>query len=131
MVVGHLDDGESALHAAIARGLDADEFIMLAYDIAFLKGDKAGKEREAARARARPGGENWMSEPCSTCDLRSQDFGGCRCQAFFTGDASATDPVCSLAPLHELIRKELGRVEQILPVLNETGTGCYRGCSIS
>ncbi|PYV78190.1 MAG: pyrroloquinoline quinone biosynthesis protein PqqE [Acidobacteria bacterium] len=76
-------------------------------------------------------GENWMSEPCSTCDLRSQDFGGCRCQAFFTGDASATDPVCSLAPLHELIRKELGRVEQILPVLNETGTGCYRGCSIS
>jgi eukaryotic-like serine/threonine-protein kinase len=34
---------------------------MLAYDIAFLKGDKAGMEREAARARARPGGENWMS----------------------------------------------------------------------
>ena len=59
--LGHLDDGEGALHAAIARGLDADEFIMLAYDIAFLKGDKAGMGREAARARARPGGENWMS----------------------------------------------------------------------
>jgi eukaryotic-like serine/threonine-protein kinase len=59
--LGHLDDGDSALHAAVARGLDADEFIMLAYDIAFLKGDKAGMEREAARARARPGGENWMS----------------------------------------------------------------------
>jgi serine/threonine protein kinase/tetratricopeptide (TPR) repeat protein len=59
--LGRLEDGENALHAAIARGLDADEFIMLAYDIAFLKGDKAGMEREAARARTRPGGENWMS----------------------------------------------------------------------
>ena len=34
---------------------------MLAYDIAFLKDDRVGMEREAARARARPGGENWMS----------------------------------------------------------------------
>jgi len=59
--LGRLDDGENALHAATARGLDADEFIMLAYDIDFLKGDKAGMERDAAQARARPGGENWMS----------------------------------------------------------------------
>jgi tetratricopeptide (TPR) repeat protein len=59
--LGRLDDGENALHAATARGLDADEFIMLAYDIDFLKGDKAGMESEATRARARPGGENWMS----------------------------------------------------------------------
>src|SRR5215471_18479647 len=33
---------------------------MLAYDIAFLKGDRSGMD-EAIRARARPGGENWMS----------------------------------------------------------------------
>jgi eukaryotic-like serine/threonine-protein kinase len=59
--LGRLEDGESALRAAITRGLDADEFIMLAYDIAFLKGDRAGMEREAIRARSRPGGENWMS----------------------------------------------------------------------
>jgi DNA-binding winged helix-turn-helix (wHTH) protein/tetratricopeptide (TPR) repeat protein len=59
--LGRLGDGENAMRAAAARGLDADEFIMLAFDIAFLKGDQAGMEREAARARARPGGENWMS----------------------------------------------------------------------
>ena len=59
--LGRLQDGEAALQAAAARGLDADEFIMLAYDIDFLKDDRAGMEREAARARARPGGENWMS----------------------------------------------------------------------
>jgi pyrroloquinoline quinone biosynthesis protein E len=44
-------------------------------------------------------GEDWMQEPCKTCDRREQDFGGCRCQALLlTGDAAATDPVCSLAP---------------------------------
>ena len=44
-------------------------------------------------------GEAWMQEPCKTCDRRTKDFGGCRCQAFLlAADASATDPVCSLAP---------------------------------
>ena len=49
-------------------------------------------------------GEDWMPEPCRSCDRRHEDFGGCRCQAFLlTGDAAATDPVCELAPLHHLI----------------------------
>jgi PqqA peptide cyclase len=49
-------------------------------------------------------GEDWMPEPCRSCDRRKEDFGGCRCQAFLlTGDAAATDPVCELAPLHQLI----------------------------
>jgi pyrroloquinoline quinone biosynthesis protein E len=44
-------------------------------------------------------GEEWMPEPCKSCDRRARDFGGCRCQALLlTGDATATDPVCSLAP---------------------------------
>ncbi|MCA1654988.1 MAG: pyrroloquinoline quinone biosynthesis protein PqqE [Pseudonocardiaceae bacterium] len=44
-------------------------------------------------------GDTWMSEPCRTCDRRSIDFGGCRCQAFqLLGDAAATDPVCSRSP---------------------------------
>jgi DNA-binding winged helix-turn-helix (wHTH) protein/tetratricopeptide (TPR) repeat protein len=59
--LGRFHAGEDAMNAAAARGLDADEFIMLAYDIDFLKDDRTGMEREAARARARPGGENWMS----------------------------------------------------------------------
>jgi pyrroloquinoline quinone biosynthesis protein E len=49
-------------------------------------------------------GEDWMPEPCRSCDRRQEDFGGCRCQAFLlTGDASATDPVCELAPLHHIV----------------------------
>jgi PqqA peptide cyclase len=49
-------------------------------------------------------GEEWMPEPCRSCERRKEDFGGCRCQAFLlTGDANATDPVCELAPLHRLV----------------------------
>ena len=53
-------------------------------------------------------GESWMQEPCRSCDRRTQDFGGCRCQAFLlTGDAAATDPVCSLAPTHHFVEATL------------------------
>src|SRR5207248_1084020 len=46
-------------------------------------------------------GESWMPEPCRSCERRSIDFGGCRCQAFhLTGNAAATDPACSLSPEH-------------------------------
>jgi pyrroloquinoline quinone biosynthesis protein E len=54
-------------------------------------------------------GEQWMPEPCRSCERRAEDFGGCRCQAFLiTGDASATDPVCTLAPTHHLIESARG-----------------------
>lgn len=50
-------------------------------------------------------GDAWMPEPCKSCDRRSIDFGGCRCQAFaLTGDAAATDPACELSPQHSLVR---------------------------
>lgn len=53
-------------------------------------------------------GEDWMPEPCRSCDLRKVDGGGCRCQAFaLTGDVDATDPVCQWAPQHDLIEKAL------------------------
>jgi pyrroloquinoline quinone biosynthesis protein E len=59
-------------------------------------------------------GEAWMPEPCRSCDRRTADFGGCRCQAFhLTGNAAATDPVCSLAPDHALI--DTARDEALAP----------------
>ena len=55
--------------------------------------------------------EDWMPEPCRSCDRRTRDFGGCRCQAFLlAGDAAATDPVCTLAPTHAVIEEALQRV---------------------
>ena len=49
-------------------------------------------------------GTDWLPEPCQSCPRKEIDFGGCRCQAFLlTGEATATDPVCTLAPKHHLI----------------------------
>ncbi|MEO8800782.1 MAG: pyrroloquinoline quinone biosynthesis protein PqqE, partial [Polyangiaceae bacterium] len=49
-------------------------------------------------------GEDWMQEPCRSCERKSVDFGGCRCQAFaLTDDAAATDPACKLSPVHSLV----------------------------
>ncbi|MGV3465219.1 MAG: pyrroloquinoline quinone biosynthesis protein PqqE [Heyndrickxia sp.] len=51
-------------------------------------------------------GDEWMPETCRSCDLRHEDGGGCRCQAFaLTGDAFATDPACKWAPEHHLIEE--------------------------
>jgi tetratricopeptide (TPR) repeat protein len=58
--LNRVDEGENALRHAAGRGLEIDEFIMLEYDIAFLKGDQAGMERAAARGRARSSGETWI-----------------------------------------------------------------------
>ncbi len=67
-------------------------------------------ERSAAFRKFR--GEDWMQEPCRTCDRREQDFGGCRCQALLlAGDASATDPICSLAPLRPKIDAILAGID--------------------
>jgi PqqA peptide cyclase len=49
-------------------------------------------------------GEEWMREPCRSCDRRTQDFGGCRCQAsLLAGDAAVTDPVCTLTPQRAIV----------------------------
>jgi pyrroloquinoline quinone biosynthesis protein E len=68
-------------------------------------------------------GEAWMPDPCSTCDRRRIDFGGCRCQAFaLTGDPNRTDPTCSKAPDHGIVlraRAEAERTGATLPVYRE------------
>jgi PqqA peptide cyclase len=59
-------------------------------------------------------GEQWMQEPCRSCDRREQDFAGCRCQAFLlAGDASATDPVCSLAPTRTSVDAVLTKINGV------------------
>ncbi len=60
-------------------------------------------------------GSAWMKQPCASCPRRELDFGGCRCQAFaLTGDATATDPVCHLAPDHARVA-ELAAVRSDAP----------------
>ncbi|MFI3136427.1 MAG: pyrroloquinoline quinone biosynthesis protein PqqE [Methylococcaceae bacterium] len=53
-------------------------------------------------------GNEWMQEPCRSCDEKEKDFGGCRCQAYLlTGDMYKTDPVCSKSPEHGVIQEAI------------------------
>ncbi len=61
MYLNRLDEAGNALQLAAGRGLEIDEFTMLAHDLAFLKGDWAAMEQASARARGRTGGEGWIS----------------------------------------------------------------------
>ncbi len=66
-------------------------------------------------------GDSWMEEPCKSCEQRTLDFGGCRCQAFLlTGNAAATDPVCRLSPHHDVV------VNAALPTDQAAGPLVYR-----
>ncbi|MEM9046181.1 MAG: pyrroloquinoline quinone biosynthesis protein PqqE [Pseudomonadota bacterium] len=50
-------------------------------------------------------GTDWMPEPCASCDRKTKDWGGCRCQAFaWNRDAATTDPVCSKSSRHAEVR---------------------------
>ena len=61
-------------------------------------------------------GTDWMPEPCRSCERRTIDFGGCRCQAFaIAGRAEVTDPACSLSPLHDDLVATAGAAASGLP----------------
>jgi PqqA peptide cyclase len=46
-------------------------------------------------------GDDWMMEPCTSCEIKGTCKGGCRCQALaLAGQAEAADPVCELSPFH-------------------------------
>jgi pyrroloquinoline quinone biosynthesis protein E len=71
-------------------------------------------------------GEDWMPEPCRSCDRRTEDFGGCRCQAFLVaGDATVTDPACSLAPSHGLVESVVREVNSSATVAKATPASSF------
>jgi len=77
-------------------------------------------------------GEAWMPEPCRSCPRKAVDFGGCRCQAFLVaGDASLTDPVCSLAPQRHLIDAAVAQVERAAAARVQPAALTYRAAPAS
>jgi len=63
-------------------------------------------------------GDDWMQEPCRSCERKNIDFGGCRCQALaLAGDAAATDPVCKRSPVHvdlQTLAKDFSASDEVL-----------------
>ena len=71
-------------------------------------------------------GEEWMPQPCRSCERRTEDFGGCRCQAFLlAGDATVTDPACSLAPTHHLVESAVREANSSAAVAQPTPASSF------
>ncbi len=86
----------TALPCHSARQLPVEFPNVLEHSIAHIWAESFGFNRFR--------GDDWMPEPCRSCDEKHNDFGGCRCQAFMlTGDASNADPVCSKSAHHGII----------------------------
>ena len=56
------DEAEKGLALAVARKITAEEVLMLAHDLAFLKGNHGAMERIATEARKRPAPESWIAD---------------------------------------------------------------------
>lgn len=82
---------------------------------------------ESSEAFQKFRGEGWMQEPCQSCDRRTQDFGGCRCQAFLlAGAAAATDPVCSLSPHRASVDAILAQLAEAPPTARPSADAVQR-----
>jgi pyrroloquinoline quinone biosynthesis protein E len=71
-------------------------------------------------------GEEWMPEPCRSCERRMEDFGGCRCQALLlAGDVTVTDPACSLAPAHHIVEAALVEANSNAEISQPVSAGSF------
>ena len=59
--LGRLSEAESALRQASRRKLDIPEFSLVRYEMAFLRDDQVGMEREAALSRGKSEAQDWIS----------------------------------------------------------------------
>lgn len=77
-------------------------------------------------------GDDWMREPCKSCERKSIDYGGCRCQAFhLTGNPAVADPTCALSPDHARIEEARVVAEQLVSAsrLANKGNGADAGAA--
>ena len=61
LALDRVDEAEKTLRQASERKLEIPDFLIQRYMIAFLKGDKAAMEQEAAQAHGDPVAEEWMA----------------------------------------------------------------------
>jgi DNA-binding winged helix-turn-helix (wHTH) protein/tetratricopeptide (TPR) repeat protein len=59
--LNRLDDAESTLQLAARRRLEVPDFVVDRYQIAFLRDDRTGMQREAAQGQAKPPAEAWTN----------------------------------------------------------------------
>jgi eukaryotic-like serine/threonine-protein kinase len=62
VALGRMGEAENTLQRASDRKLEIPEFLVARYEIAFLKGDRAGMQREAAQGMRESGAEDLISD---------------------------------------------------------------------
>src|SRR5208337_2543322 len=62
LYLDRLGEVQNTLQRASERKLEIPDFLVERYDIAFLKGDKAGMGREVALGQGKSGAEDWLSD---------------------------------------------------------------------
>ena len=75
LFLGRLGEAENAMHRAFERKAEDPVFLFLRYDIAFLRADQAGMQRQVALSEGKPGDEDLKPSPISnlgTGHLRSR-----------------------------------------------------------
>jgi tetratricopeptide (TPR) repeat protein len=72
------DDAEQALAQAASRAPEVPEVLIHRFQIAFLKGDAAAMERQAALARGRPEVDDWISHLQALVLARAGRLGAAR-----------------------------------------------------
>src|SRR5581483_8231304 len=59
--LNRFSEAGNTLHQASERKLEIPDLLLLRYCVAFLNGDKASMDREAARSNSEPGAEDWVT----------------------------------------------------------------------
>ncbi len=59
--LGHLDLSDNTLRQAAARNMEIPEFVAQRFVNAFLRGDKAGMDREVSLSHGKPDVDDWLS----------------------------------------------------------------------
>jgi eukaryotic-like serine/threonine-protein kinase len=60
--LNRLPDAEGTIRVAAARKIELPLFLVIRYDLAFLKGDQAEMDRVAAQAQGKTGAEDWIAD---------------------------------------------------------------------
>ncbi len=99
--LGRLDEAENALDLAARRRLEAPDFLLERYDIAFLRGEWEEMGKIAAMARGQPGAEEWISLHESSALARSGSLEASRKRRRHAMDLAQQDGQKEAAALYQ------------------------------
>jgi serine/threonine protein kinase len=72
--IDRIEDAADVLRRAAERKMENPDLLIMRYYVAFLKGDRAGMQREIVAAKGVPGAEDWVADSEALVRARSGQF---------------------------------------------------------